>query len=130
MAIKENAKKILESIKGFLSNSSTLIKKIINGVYDFLDDRELNNSREFEEKRLDRIYNVVKYVGLAVCTLIGFLLFSGCASKVEYRQVYIPTYCEVENIERPMYNNDNRLNLLALMEYTERLEANLSKCKK
>jgi len=47
---------------------------------------------------------------------------------VEYRDVYIPTKCNVTIPTRPEYRHDAVLGLVDLLEYIEKLEALFGAC--
>lgn len=82
-------------------------------------------------KRYSLKWWIFRLLNAAVCfglIAIGLSLF-GCAAKVEYRDVYIPQKCLVEDIKRPSPTGDILKDNARILKYTEMLEANIDRCK-
>ncbi len=61
----------------------------------------------------------------------GFsVIFSACAKKIIYREVKVPTKCDIELPTRPSAHLEALEYLRALLIYTETLENDLKFCTK
>ena len=60
--------------------------------------------------------------------IISFIIV-GCSTKVEYRDIYIPTKCDVDMPNKPTYQNDQVSFARDLVIYSLSLECKLHFCK-
>ncbi len=59
---------------------------------------------------------------------IGVLLLGACTPRVVYKNVYIPTRCQISKPSRPSKDLDMLEYLKALLIYTQELEKDLDFC--
>ncbi|ANT42917.1 hypothetical protein JT135_04995 [Helicobacter pylori] len=69
----------------------------------------------------------MKLLFLAFCVSVSF---SACAKKIIYREVKVPTKCDIELPSRPSEHLETLEYLRALLIYTETLENDLKFCTK
>ncbi|CCB80579.1 hypothetical protein [Helicobacter bizzozeronii] len=62
---------------------------------------------------------------LLLCALLGF---TACTPRVVYKDVYIPTRCQISKPSRPSKDLDMLEYLKALLIYTQELEKDLDFC--
>lgn len=62
---------------------------------------------------------------LAALILVGL---SGCAAKIEYKEVLVPQKCEVTKKYRPAQTGDILGDFKGVLVYTEMLESDLAVC--
>lgn len=60
--------------------------------------------------------------------LLNILLLSGCA-RVVYKEVLIPTKCDVANRVRPPQSGKVSVDVKAIFAYTQALEQDLKMCR-
>lgn len=62
--------------------------------------------------------------------LIPLILFSACASpSVAYKEVLIPTMCDIPKKQRPLQSKDIFKDIKAILIYTELIESDLEFCR-
>ncbi|TLD97675.1 hypothetical protein LS71_002740 [Helicobacter jaachi] len=65
-----------------------------------------------------------------VCILcILSLALSGCSRSVVYKEVYLPTNCDVKARVKPVNKGSSALFLKEILIYTQGLEQDLAYCK-
>lgn len=57
-----------------------------------------------------------------ICTL------AGCAKRVVYKDVYVPTKCDLELPQKPRLSGDLIMDMVKAMEHSEILEKDLTFC--
>lgn len=75
---------------------------------------------------------ILQYFIFYMCGFYMCLFYVSCANVV-YRDVYVPTKCEIEMPSKPKYNEPQTLNdfnelLASELKYSEILESSLNFC--
>ena len=55
-------------------------------------------------------------------------MFIGCAQRVIYKDVYIPTKCDIDLPKNPVFSGDLLSDLAKALEHSELLERDLKFC--
>lgn len=64
-----------------------------------------------------------------VCFIVLAMGLSGCAKQVVYKEVLIPTKCDVKKRDKPSKGGSSTYFLRDLLIYTEGLERDLEYCR-
>lgn len=65
---------------------------------------------------------------VAILCFLMLILLSGCSQRVIYKDVLVPTKCDVEMPKRPILSGDVLLDIKEALKHSEILESNLRFC--
>lgn len=112
-------------INMFFKSKSTLF----DSIDEYITAKEEEKEVRFSFKWWLQV--IMKLIFLIIITAVSLLLFGCSATTItEYKQVYVPVSCNVNDVKKPKPSGDIIKDNIMILKYADELLINLNKCKK